>query len=210
MTPEMASSAENDIWKVMSTARAIRRYRPEPVDKDVLYRCFQAATWAPSGGNQQPWHFVVLESPQLRKIMGLGAQRSWEIMTDFYGIRVPPEEDRSPKARTLRTMHHHMTNGAAVPVCILACVQPQRGASDLENGGSIFPAVQNFLLAARAQGLGAAVVLWHRIVEEELRTAIGMPDDWKIACTLTAGWPAGHHGPVQRSPAERFVSLDAW
>jgi nitroreductase len=199
-----------DVWTVMRTARAVRRYTDEPVDPAVVTKCLQAATWAPSGGNQQPWHFVILRSPELRKIIGEGGRLSWETMTGFYDIDVPPESDRSTKARTLRTMHHHMTTGADVPVCILFCIQPQRGPTDLEQGASIFPAMQNFLLAARAQGLGAAVVLWHRMVEDELRTALGVPDDWQIAATVTAGWPAGHHGPVTRRPAVEVMSVDTW
>ena len=201
---------EPGLWTVMSTARAIRRYRDEAVDEAVLTRCLEAATWAPSGGNQQPWRFVVLRSPELRQLIGTGGQRSWDTMTGFYGIDVPPAEDRSPKARVLRTMHHHMTNGSDVPVCLLFCVQPQRGTTELESAGSIWPAVQNFMLAARAQGLGAAVVLWHRMVEDELRIALGMPDDWKIACTVTAGWPVGRHGPLNRRPVSDVVSVDTW
>ena len=204
------SDATSDLWEVMRTARAIRRYRDEPVDDAVVRRCLEAATWAPSGGNQQPWRFVELRSPELRKLIGAGAQESWDIMTGFYGIDVPPDDDRTPKARTLRTMHHHMTNGADVPVCLLFCVQPQRGASDIESSGSIWPAAQNFLLAARAQGLGAAIVLWHRQVEDELRARLGMPDDWKIACTITAGWPVGHHGPLTRRPVDAVTSVDTW
>ena len=204
------SEVTSDLWEVMRTARAIRRYRDEPVDDAVLKRCLEAATWAPSGGNQQPWRFVELRSPELRKLIGEGAQSSWDVMKGFYGIDVPPEDDRSPKGRVLRTMYHHMTNGADVPVCLLFCVQPQRGASDIESAGSIWPAAQNFLLAARAQGLGAAIVLWHRQVEEELRSRLGMPDDWKIACTITAGWPVGNHGPLTRRPVDAVTSVDTW
>jgi nitroreductase len=199
-----------DIWTAMSTARAIRRYAEAPVDDDVVMRCLEAATWAPSGGNQQPWRFVILESPELRSIIAEGGRQSWETMKGFYGIDVPDPDDTSPRSRTLRTMHHYMTNGTTVPVCILFCVEPQRGASDLEQGASIYPAMQNFLLAARAQGLGAATALWHRVVEPELRAALRMPEHWLIAATVTAGWPAGHHGPLDRRPVQEVVSVDTW
>jgi nitroreductase len=205
-----ADTTASDLWTVMSTARAIRRYAEAPVDDDVVMRCLEAATWAPSGGNQQPWRFVLLQSTELRSIIAEGARQSWEIMKGFYGIDVPDPHDASPRSRTLRTMHHYMTNAATVPVCVLFCVEPQRGASDLEQGASIYPAMQNFLLAARAQGLGAATALWHRMVEPELRAALGMPDRWWIAATMTAGWPAGHHGPLDRKPVEDVVSVDTW
>jgi len=100
--------------------------------------------------------------------------------------------------------------GGAAPVCVLFCVQPQRGASDLQNGGSIFPAVQNFLLAARAQGLGAAITLWHDACDAELRTLIEIPDDWRIATLVTAGWPKGDHHPVRRKPLAEVAVVDHW
>jgi nitroreductase len=206
----MSADTASDIWTVMSSARAIRRYSEAPVDDDVVMRCLEAATWAPSGGNQQPWRFVILEAPELRSIIAEGGRQSWEIMKGFYGIDVPDADDTSARSRTLRTMHHYMTNGATVPVCILFCVEPQRGASDLEQGASIYPAMQNFLLAARAQGLGAATALWHRMVEPELRGALAMPEHWRIAATMTAGWPEGHHGPLDRRPVQEVVSVDAW
>ena len=201
---------ESEVFEVMRTARSIRRYRPEPVPEEVVHRCLQAATWAPSGGNQQQWHFIRIESRPLRDILTAGAQRSWETMKSFYDIDVPAESDRSSRARTLRAMHRHMTTGANVPVCILFCSEPQRGTSKLEQGASIFPAMQNFLVAARAQGLGAAITLWHRLVEDELRPRLGIPDGWDIAATLTAGWPEGRHGPLSRKPVEQVVSIDGW
>jgi nitroreductase len=206
----MTSITSDDLWEVMRTARAIRRYRDEPVDQAVIDRCLEAATWAPSGGNQQLWRFVELRSPELRSIMGDGGRESWEIMTEFYGLSVPDPDDQRPRSRTIRTMYEYMTGAADVPRCFLFCIQPQRGTSPLEQGGSIFPAVQNFLLAARAQGLGASVALWHRSKEDQLRPLIGIPDDWLIACTVTAGWPVGHHGPLTRKPVETVASVDRW
>ena len=206
----MSTDTASDVWTVMSTARAIRRYSDTPVDADVVMRCLEAATWAPSGGNQQQWRFVILESAELRSIIAEGGRQSWEIMKGFYGIDVPEDDDSSGRARTLRTMHHYMTHGATVPVCVLFCLRPQRGASDLEQRASIYPAMQNFLLAARAQGLGAATALWHRMVEPELRAALHMPDEWFMAATVTAGWPAGHHGSLDRRPVREVVSVDTW
>lgn len=199
-----------DLWAVMSTASAVRRYRPEPVDDSILEKCLQAATWAPSGGNQQPWRFVVLRSPELRAVITAAAQRTWEVMADFYKFQTPREHAVDPKSRVLKAMSEHMQVGGDAPVCVLFCVQPQRGASDLQQGGSIFPAVQNFLLAARAQGLGAAITLWHDSCDTELRSMVGIPDDWRIATLITAGWPKGGHHRVKRKPVGDVVAVDEW
>lgn len=205
MTPPTA-----DLWTVLSTASAVRRYRAEPVDDHVIEKCLEAATWAPSGGNQQPWRIVVLRSPEAREAISQGARKTWAVMADFYRFEVPAGGATDPKSRVLRAMAEHMHVGGDAPVCVLFCVQPQRGASDLQQGGSIFPAVQNFLLAARAQGLGAAITLWHDSCEEELRALVGIPGDWRIATLITAGWPKGGHHPVRRKPIEDVVAIDAW
>jgi nitroreductase len=194
----------------MRTARAVRRYRSAAVERAVVDRCLEAATWGPSGGNQQPWRFVLIEDPALREVVAEGAKISWEAMRGFYGLERPGEDRDSPRDRVIRVMHDHMAGARDVPVCVLFCVQPQRGALPLEQGASIFPAMQNFLLAARAQGLGAAVTLWHRPVEAQLRAAIGIPDDWLMAATVTAGWPVGGHGAVRRRPLDEVMSVDRW
>jgi nitroreductase len=194
----------------MRTASAVRRYLPDPVDEAVVRKCLEAATWAPSGGNQQPWRFVVLRSPEARAVITRGAHETWDKMVDFYGLAVPAEGDVDPKSRVMRAMWEHMHVGGDAPVCVAFCVLPQRGASDLQQGGSIFPAVQNFLLAARAQGLGAAITLWHKACQTELREIAGIPDDWRIATLITAGWPKGSHRPVQRKPFEEVAVVDHW
>ncbi|MGV0790670.1 nitroreductase family protein [Mycolicibacterium sp. XJ1819] len=199
-----------DVWEVMRTASAVRRYRPDPVDDAVLERCLQAATWAPSGGNQQPWRFVVVRAPETRAVITAAALRTWEVMAEFYGFDAPVQDATDPKSRVLRAMREHMHVGGAAPVCVVFCVQPQRGASDLQQGGSIFPAVQNFLLAARAQGLGAAITLWHDACDRELRELIGIPEDWRIATLVTAGWPQGGHHPVRRKPVSDAAADDRW
>ena len=209
MTTEAVPRTSDDLWTVMSTATAVRRYRDEPVGDDMLDRCLLAASWAPSGGNGQPWKFVVIRSKELRDVITAAAHSTWEVMKDFYRI---PEDDGAddPKTRVLRTMAEHMQIGGAAPELVLFCVQPQRGTTEMQQAGSIFPAVQNFLLAARAQGLGAAITLWHGQCEAELRASIGIPADWKIATLLTVGWPRGSHHPVRRKPLSTAAVTDTW
>lgn len=210
MSVPVVPEISDDLWTVMRSASAVRRYRDKAVGAEVLERCLLAASWAPSGGNGQPWRFVVLTSPELRELLTAAAQRTWEVMKDFY--RIPDVDDGAddPKSRTLRTMAEHMRVGGAAPALVLFCVQPQRGTTELQQGGSIFPAVQNFLLAARAQGLGAAITLWQDACDAELRELVGIPPDWKIATLLTVGWPAGGHHAVRRKPLSEVVVTDHW
>jgi nitroreductase len=84
-------------------------------------------------------------------------------------------------------------------------------ASELLLGGSIFPAMQNFLLAARAQGLGACLTSWASYGGEQLlRDAVGVPDEWMLAGHIVVGWPKGRHGPVRRRPLGAAVNFDRW
>ncbi len=202
--------ASDDLWTVMRTASAVRRYRDEPVGDDVLQRCLQAATWAPSGGNQQPWRFVVLRSEQARALITKASRETWDTMVDFYGFTMPAEDATDAKSRVLRAMWEHMQVGGGAPEMVLFCVQPQPGASELQQGGSIFPAVQNFLLAARAQGLGAAITLWQDQCMSDLKALVGIPDDWRIATLLTVGWPKGRHLPVRRKALSEVAVVDRW
>ncbi|MFI5507589.1 nitroreductase family protein [Mycobacterium sp. NPDC051804] len=194
----------------MESATAVRRYRKEPVPDDVLEICLSAASWAPSGGNGQPWRFVVIRSQELRDVITTAARQTWEVMKDFYRLPTVAEDVDDPKSRVLRAMAEHMHVGGGAPELVLFCVQPQRGTTEMQQAGSIFPAVQNFLLAARAQGLGAAITLWHGHCEPELRASIGIPDDWKIATLLTVGWPAGGHHVVSRKPVSAAAVIDQW
>lgn len=210
MTDRPVPTTSADLWTVMSTATAVRRYRDEPVDDETLDKCLRAATWAPSGANQQPWRFVVLRSDETRAVVTAAAHDAWDSLREFYGVSAPAEHGDDPKARVLRAMAEHMQLGGGAPVLVLFCVQPQAGASDLQQGGSVFPAVQNFLLAARAEGLGAAITLWHGLCEDELRSLIGIPDDWMIATLVTMGWPRGRHKPVRRKPLSEVAVVDRW
>jgi nitroreductase len=210
MSEQAVSRTSADLWEVMRTASSVRRYRDEPVSDEVIEICLRAASWAPSGGNQQPWKFVVLKAQSLRDVITAAAHKTWDVMTEFYSISLPDNDADEPKSRVLRTMAEHMRVGGAAPVLVLFCVQPQRGTTELQQGGSIFPAVQNFLLAARAQGLGAAITLWHGSCEDQLRSMVGIPEDWKIATLLTVGWPKGGHHPVRRKPLTEVAATDHW
>jgi nitroreductase len=199
-----------DLWTVMSTARTIRRFTGEPVDDATLARCLEAATWAPSGANAQQWRFVVLRSPESRAVVATAAARGLEVIEPAYRMTRPAEGDNSRRARTNRATYElHDRADAFTSVLFLQERFPQ--ASDLLLGGSIFPAMQNFLLAARALGLGACLTSWASYGGEPLlRAAVGVPDNWMLAAHAVVGWPRGKHGPVRRRPLADVVFLDQW
>jgi nitroreductase len=199
-----------DVWTVMSTARTIRRFTDRPVDDATLARCLRAATWAPSGANAQEWRFVVLRSPELRAVVARAAAQALRVIEPVYGMTRPADHDRSRRARTNRATYE-LHDRAGEFTSVLFTQRRFATASDLLLGGSIFPAMQNFLLAARALGLGACLTSWASYGGEPLlREAVGVPDDWMLAGHIVVGWPRGNHGPVRRRPLAEVAFLDRW
>jgi nitroreductase len=204
------SGPSTDFWEVLSTARSIRRFTAEPVDDATLARCLEAATWAPNGANVQAWRFVVLRSPEVRAAVAEAAQRSLEVIEPVYRMSRPGPDDHDLRSRNNRATYE-LHDRAAEFVSVLFTYQRFETASELLLGGSVFPAIQNFVLAARAQGLGACLTSWASYAGEPLlRAAVGVPDDWMIAGHVVIGWPRGHHGPLRRRPARDVVFLDRW
>lgn len=204
------SGPSQDVWEVLSTARTIRRFTDEPVDDATLTRCLQAATWAPSGANAQAWRFVVLRSPEMRAIVAKAAAQALEVIEPVYGMTRPAADDTSRRARDNRATYE-LHDRAGEFTSVLFTQKRFPTASELLLGGSIFPAMQNFLLAARAQGLGACLTSWASYGGEELlREAVGVPEDWLMAGHIVIGWPKGKHGPVRRRPVSDAIYLDHW
>jgi nitroreductase len=194
----------------MRTARAVRRFTDDPVPDKVLGRCLEAATWAPSGGNQQPWRFIVLRSERSRAAIAAGAAGALDVIQRVYKMQRPDGSDNSTRARSAAAVFEVHDRAADVPLAVLFTFQPLPATPDLLQGASIYPAMQNFLLACRTEGLGAVVTGWAVTGEDELRSAVGVPDDWELASLVVAGWPRGSHGPVRRKPVREVVALDTW
>lgn len=200
----------DDVWEVLSTARAIRRFTDQPVGEPMLQRCLEAATWAPNGANAQLWRFIVLDGPEQRAAVGRAAQAALHTIETIYGMSRPAPDDQSRAARNNRATYE-LHDNAAERTSVLFTAYKTEFASELLLGGSIYPAMQNFYLAARAQGLGACFTSWASYGGEEiLREAIGIPAEWILAGHVVLGWPRGHHGPVRRRPTADVVFRNRW
>ena len=195
----------------LSTTRTIRRYRDEPVTDEQLAMVLHLATRAPSGSNRQAFRFVVLRdgpgAQKARSLLAAGARRVWD--QKRAADEFPERDPDSPTGRMLATMDHYVAALADAPVIVLPCMVRYR-APTVSEGASVYPAVQNLLLGARAVGLGGALTMFHHSVEDELRALLAMPPEAFIAATITLGHPAGSHGPVRRKPLASVVYEDGW
>jgi nitroreductase len=198
----------------LTTTRAIRRYRDEPVPDEALRTMLFAATRAPSGSNRQPFRFVVLtDGPRAAAAKALiagGARTLWEAKRGRDGYdEGSGTRPGSAKSRLAASMEAYVEHFATVPVLVLAALVRYRPPTPSE-GASIYPACQNLLLAARALGYGGVLTGFHATVEPELRQLLDIPEAVFLAATITIGRPVGGHGPVRRRPMAEAVYLDAW
>lgn len=198
----------------IATTRTIRRYTDDPVPVEALRAMMFAATRAPSGSNRQPFRMLVLtdgpKAAAAKRIIGEAARQAWAAKRtrDSYDTG-SGAVDVSPKARMARVMQHYVDEFESVPVLVLPCLQRYREQNSLE-GASVYPAVQNLLLAARALGFGGALTAWHVAVEQEIRDLLEIPDDVFVSGTVTIGKPAGAHGPVRRRPMRELIYSETW
>jgi nitroreductase len=213
--------ADMPLFEAMSTCRTVRRLRPDPVPDDLLRRVLRAATWAPSGGNRQPWRFLVVRDAARRRQLQELYLPLWREFSAAYAERLLALEParRGPTERMLRAADHLAEHLHEAPLLVVVCVHlPDLAITDagldrpsVVGGASIYPAVQNLMLACRAVGLGAALTTLLCRKEPEVKALLGIPARWATCAHLPLGWPAGRgHGPLSRRPVESITYLDHW
>jgi nitroreductase len=235
-------SGDESLFDVMSTMRAMRRLKPDPVPDELLEKLVEAATWAPSGGNLQAYSYVVVtDRARMARLAEL-----WQVCADFYlasFATVVPEHMSEERYEGLRAaLRFQRDHFADTPAVIVACydlgswtrrLRRQRrefargarilgsrrtarmlaGAAafrDRSEAASVYPGVQNLLLAARAHGLGATLTTWHLTMEAEFKRVLGIPRRIKTFALIPVGWPHGRFGPVARRPAAEAIHRDRW
>lgn len=217
--PPMPERAGVDLYDAASTTRAVRRLRPDPIPDAVLRRVLQAATWGPSGGNLQPWHVIAVRDPVRKKGLGELYRVLW---SEYAAVRrkliAPlPEAMREPAERTLRAGDHLAEHFHEAPVVNVFCFHPDRlhvtdkalGRLSVVGGASLYPAVQNLLLACRAEGLGGVLTTLLCEREAEVRALLEIPEPWATCAFVPIGWPlATGHGPLARRPVEQVAYGD--
>ncbi len=192
-----------DFFDVVARQRACRAFRADPIDDDTIGRLLTAATFAPSAENKQPWEFVVVRDEPTRAALGELSQRAWnETGRAFSENRLTPE--------MLAEVDHGATVGVAgAPVNIVVCADVERGlAATIPS--SIFPAVQNLLLAATALGLGSALTTITTGYRAEMQAILGLPEHVRPIALVPVGHPAKPLGPPRRAPFAEHTHRDRY
>lgn len=182
-----------DLFDVVRSQRACRAFAERPVGDDVVERVLEAGTFAPSAENRQPWAFVVVRDADHRAAIGALNRRAWEGGGRTYSAPRLGE-------RLLADVEGGVMGGvAAAPVIVVVCGDTRLGnARVLE--ASVFPAVQNMLLAATALGLGSALTTLPLAFGDELSAMLHLPEPVRPMAVVPLGWPARALGPPRRSP----------
>jgi len=200
-----------DVFHIMYTCRSMRRLKPDPVPDELIYKVLDAGIRAPSGGGVQAWRFVVVTEDALKQKIAAIYLRGWRIAEKSYTKAGAAEEDGN--IRAARYLAEHL---AEAPVLLFACLRARKihqerlATANATNfirimGGSIYPAVQNILLACRALGLGATLTSITTQYEEEVREILGLPDFLSTYAMIPIGYPMGKFGPVSRRPVEEVT-----
>ena len=197
--------------EAMRTQRAIRRLKPDPVDDQLVLKCIELALKAPTGSNAQNWEFVVVKDPEVKGKLARLNRFAW---AGYGGIGrwMARRAGDEKMLKIIDAVQWQADHFEEIPVIVVAClntwVPPFPSIASGSLSGSSYPSVQNLLLAARAAGLGAALItlpLWSRTLA---RWALGLPWNVTPCAVVPMGWPIGRYGPTTRKPVEEVVSLD--
>jgi nitroreductase len=184
---------EPDLFSVIRTQRAHRAFTDEPVPDEVVERVLEAATFAPSAENTQPWVFIVVRDADARARIGELNRQAWEGGgREFSRPRLSPEVFAKVEAGA--------TGGIAnAPVLVVVGGDTSRCVEAVLEA-SVWPAVQNLLLAAQALGLGASLTTITTVFGDELRSLLALPDHVRPLGVVPLGWPAKQLKPPRRAP----------
>ena len=199
MTPEELARAGEDVplLEGIRTTRAIRRLRPDPVPRELIRKVCEAGTFAPSGGNRQPWLFIAVTDAERRAFVAERYLRAFKayIAPALEAAKQPGFD--AAKRRNIDGALHLAQHLREAPVHLFVAGHTRRGAPQVQ---ALFPAIQNVLLACRAVGLGASLTTVHLAYGEEIDRFLGLPKETPSCALLPIGWPQGRYGrPPRRS-----------
>ena len=208
MSEESANTA--DLFEIIRTTRSMRRLKPDPVPNELTRKILEAGVWAPSGGNTQRWRFLVIRDSKIKETVGAYYQRAWDeqVAPRYRSGEPAPGMSRERFLRLLDAAEYLAAHIHEAPVWIVPCLEG--GTSIRTSGSSIYPAVQNILLAARALGLGATLTTLYLQFEKEAEAALGLPPGVPSYALLPIGYPMGRFGPVCRVALADVVYGDQW
>ena len=211
-----------DVFEALHTLRSVRSFRPDAIPDSVLRAIIEAATRAPSARNAQPWYFLVVRAPELKRTIASLYLAAWQ-QAQRYTATADADADIKGQPgyqRLMRSVDALATHLDSAPVIVLALLDTTQLGPMADGHGtilapqsayaSIFPAVQNLMLAARGLGVGSTLTTVFSSVENELRDAVGIPPHVHIAALVPLGYPRRPFRVTKRKPVDEVTFVDHW
>ncbi|MCA9848374.1 MAG: nitroreductase family protein [Dehalococcoidia bacterium] len=184
----------SDVWELFPHQRAVRAFDQRPVPEEHITRILDAAMRAPSSQNGMPWRFIVVTDQAQKDALSPVYERCFD---KVYGANAPDRAaGREPWSKT--------------PVLIVVLAEAPNGRTSMMTGASVYPAVQNLMLAARALGLGSVITTLWRLENDAIRAILEVPEGWEIAAIVPVGYPDHPWGKSRRPPAADYTFRDRW
>lgn len=210
-----------ELRSAMSTLRAVRRLKPDPIADDVIDRILSAATWAPTGGNMQPWRIIAVTDNKIKQQLEDLYRPHWEGYVPGYEkkMRDMPADTQETSRRALESGTYLATHMHEAPLIAVFCYNPSimtitdadQDRTSVVGGGSVYPAVQNLLLAARNEGLGCVLTTLLCLEEARVKALLHLPENWFTCAHVPIGYPVrGGHGPISRRSLAQMVARNSW
>ena len=208
-----------DLFETLSTTRSVRRFTAEPVTDDEVLACLRAATQGPSGGNIQPWQFVVVRAAEVKQGLGELYRRAYDRYEPALLAARPPAKSETAQAsfmRMVRASRHLAEHLCEAPVLILVLMpdismtlEDADGPLDVGTPfASVYPAVQNLMLAARGLGIGTTLTTVYRIYQSEVRALCAIPERYEVIALIPMGRPQRPFRVGRRRPVEHVTHWD--
>lgn len=204
-----------DVIEAMQTMNACRHYKFDPVSDELLAKVLNAARWAATGSNNQPVTYVVVRDAAKRRAIHDLYQPIWDMVVKKY---MSGEIKSGFSSKFLNNVDHFARHIADIPVLIVVCARWQDltaldaslGRTVLTPGSSIYPAVQNLMLAARNEGLGTVLTTLLVLSENEIKKLLNIPEELATAAVITLGWPdKPFPKKLKRKPLSEIAYLDS-
>lgn len=205
-----------DLFEALTTTRAVRRFTDEPVTADEILICLHAAAQGPSGGNIQPWQFLIVTDPAVKSALGEIYRRAYDRYEPALLAARPPfrsGEERASFERMARASRYLADHLAEAPVLVLVLMpnismtlQDADGPLDVGTPfASVYPAVQSFMLAARGLGIGTTLTTVYRIYQDDVRRACDIPERYEVVALMPMGRPRKAFTVGRRRPVEQLT-----
>ena len=206
---------EMGLFEVIYNCRAMRKLDTREVEEEKLVKLIEAANQAPSGSNMQGARWIIARESAVKQKL---AELNRKGVEGYLGNQIQnpgslPHQNKDKRGRMVDAVVWQKDHMHEIPALIVACMDfgvEATPAMRAGGNGSIWPGIQNLLLAARALGLGAAPTTLALMDPEAVSDALGLPNTMAAYCLIPVGYPLGNFGPVTRKPLEEIMRFDKW